>query len=547
MEEVSDDLEFFLGKGRSMLFPAWETLPMELVSPGTDISAARIKALSTVASNAPFLIITCAEALLQKIVTCELISSRSFTIRRGDVVNREQLVSALLDAGFTPARNVAQVGEYSAKGAVVDLFPSTSKQPVRVELRDGAVFGMRLFSADSQRSLSDIDEVRVIPVRELAFHLWHAADAEGVSARLKERAAATGAPPREVETVLQALEQRDEYPGLELLQYAAAPKELPTLLEMLPQNTAVLSIDPHQARHAIDELAESSADRAARLEHEQHLIPRASDVFADAAHIASLLANRTTLELSGIDDSVGLQRTHNVRAESTADLATRMRSTVGSGQAFQPLKAYLDSVRDSRYSVAFSVGSSSRAQRLQAILPDIGTDAPIVQGCGQEWIKTPRKPPVSIIVGHLSAGFKLPEQRLCFISENDIFSERSYRSSGAPRISAKRLLSALSLLKEGDFIVHIDYGIGVYNGLRHLTVEGILGDFLQIDYSDSRLYLPAHQIGKVQKFVATEGQQPHIDKLGSTRWFRTKQKIRDSIVTLAGDLIRLYEIGRAHV
>lgn len=540
MEELADDLSFFLGKDAIKIFPAWETLPMELVSPGVDISAARIRSLAAITGDEPYLMLTCAEALLQKIVASELISSHTFVLETGQSATREGLVSRLVAAGFSPVRNVARPGEFSAKGAVVDLFPSTSEQPIRTELRDGTLIALRSFDPESQRSLEAASRCVILPVRELAIPFWYASSPDVVSAKLKERAAETGAPPREVEKVLQALEQYDEYPGLELLQYAAAPCSLPTLLELLPAGVPVFTVDTHQSMKAIEELSASALDRAARLEQEQHLIPRASHVFSEPESVCRLLSDRTTVAISGLEGPASLDDAYNARSESTADLATRMRSAVGSGQAFQPLRAFLDEFRDQRYSIAFSVGSSGRAQRLQSILLDIGTDAPIVSGNGQSWLQAARRPPVSIVIGHLSAGFRLPEQKVCFVSENDIFSERSYRSSGAPRISAKRLLSALSLLKEGDYIVHIDYGIGVYNGLRHLAVEGVLGDFLQIDYSDSRLYLPAHQIGKVQKFVATEGQQPHVDKLGSTRWFRTKQKIRDSIVTLAGDLIRLY-------
>ncbi len=540
MDQLADDLSFFLGKESVALFPAWETLPMELVSPGVDVSAARIRALAAILADKPYLILTCAEALLQKVVASESIVSQSFALETGQAINREVLVAQLVEAGFVPVRNVAQPGEYSAKGAVVDFFPSTAAHPLRAELRDGKVQALRFFSADSQRSLGDTARCDVLPVRELALGIWHTSDPEGVSAKLKERATETGAPPREVEKVLQALEQHDEYPGLELLQYAAAPRALPTLLELLPESVPVLTVDASQSMRAIEELSENAVDRARRLEHEQHLIPRVSDVFAEPEFVQGLLSARTTLAVSGLEGPETAHETLNARAESTADLATRMRSAVGSGQAFQPLRNFLDEFRERHFSVAFCVGSFSRAQRLQSILLDIGTDAPIEPGTGQRWIQAARRPPVAIIVGHLSAGFRLPDQKLCFVSESEIFSERSYRSSGAPKVSAKRLLSALSLLKEGDYIVHIDYGIGVYHGLRHLAVEGVLGDFLQIDYADSRLYLPAHQIGKVQKFVATEGQQPHVDKLGSTRWFRTKQKIRDSIVTLAGDLIRLY-------
>jgi transcription-repair coupling factor (superfamily II helicase) len=342
-----------------------------------------------------------------------------------------------------------------------------------------------------------------------------------------------------VEKIIQAIEQRDDYPGLELIQFIATPS-LPCLLDVISDDTTVFTIDGFQCQRAIAEYMDSAAERAARLAEEQHLIPTSDNIYVDSETLIATLSQRTAHEVSSLAPSTSQTDTINYRAESNVDLATRMRTNIGSGSAFAPLKAFLNEWRGKKYSVAISVGSLSRAQRLQSILLDIGTDAPILTTTGMGWIDTPRRSGVAIIVGHLTSGFRLPNEKLCFLAETEVFGERSYRSGKAPRISAKRLLSTLSLLKEGDFLVHIDYGVGVYQGLKHLTVDGVLGDFLHIEYADSTLYLPAHQIGKIQKFVGTEGQSPVVDKLSSTRWARAKQKVRDSIVTLAGDLIRLY-------
>ena len=135
---------------------------------------------------------------------------------------------------------------------------------------------------------------------------------------------------------------------------------------------------------------------------------------------------------------------------------------------------------------------------------------------------------------------QIHDERLALISENEIFRERSYRKKVARKTNLKRLLSSLSRLIENDYVVHADYGIGIYRGLKHIDLEGKGSDFLHIEYADSRLYLPIEHIGKVQRFSAAEGQTPIIDKLGSTRWVKTKQKVRESIIALAGDLIKLY-------
>jgi transcription-repair coupling factor (superfamily II helicase) len=544
-DELVDDLQFFLGSGKVTAYPAWETLPLEPVSPPAEISAQRIKALHVMQSTPGFLVITSADALLQKVAPSSSIDALSFSLRQGERIDRLLLSKRLLAAGFRVVKNVERIGEVAFKGAVIDLYTSGLDTPVRIELADEEIARIKAFDPETQRSLLDLSEIDVIPVRELTIINDVRTSDDSFSRRLKDRAFETSTPSREVEKVLQAIASQADYPGMELLQYVAATT-LCSVFDYLPVDTTVFLVDRFEIQRSLDEFATLAAERSARLIDEQHLIPNLPDLYLSTEQLLGTLSSFTTEELSHVEllgetSIAGKSRTsRNVRAESNIELSTRMKSSIGSGEAFSPLKAFLDQWRAKKYSVAFAVGSAHRAQRLQTILLNIGTDAPILSTSAQQWIDAPRRPEVAVLVGHLLSGFRLPTQKLLFVSENEIFGERSYRTGKAPRISAKRLLSSLSLLKEGDYVAHIDYGIGIYQGLRHLTVDGILGDFLQLDYSDSKLYLPAHQIGKIQKFVATEGQQPTVDKLGSTRWARAKQKIRDSIVTLAGDLIRLY-------
>lgn len=538
VEELVEDLTFFRGERGLSVFPSWETLPLEPVSPGVEVSAQRIKALDELQRAERFIIITSADALLQKILPPDYIPRLTVTLRVGSRVEKQTLISTLLDGGYSPSKSVTEIGEMCVKGGVIDLFPGTRVRPVRVELQDDSVVRLAYFDAESQRSVEEISSLEILPVKEFPLPTWFETNKNAITQLIKERGARIGTPPREIEKVLQALEQRADYPSLELIQYLAAPP-LSTLLELIPANTSVFTIDSIKVHRSMDEFLALAQEREGRLLEEQHLIPELVEVYASLDRVSEHLTKVTSCEIAGISDSVEEQY-ENLRAESVVELSTKMKTSIGSGNAFGPLREFLNTWRQKKFSVAFGVGSASRAKRLQSILLDIGTDAPVFEGHALNWLGAPRRPGVAIIVGHLQTGFRLPEERVIFIAESEVFGERSYRSGSTPRVSAKRLLSTLSLLKEGDFVVHFDYGVGLYQGLKHLTVEGVLGDFLQIDYADSRLYLPAHQIGKIQKFVAAEGQQPKIDKLSSTRWVSTKQKIRDSIVTLAGDLIRLY-------
>lgn len=538
-EEVFDDLKFFLGSDQLTFLPGWDTLPLEPVSPGVETSAARLMAINSLCYDSNAVVVMAAETLLQRLIPPGDIRALSITLKIGDSVDRMALVSQLLDAGFSNAKSVEEIGEMAIKGAVIDLFPSILKHPIRVELCDSCITRMTTFDPESQRSIADLKTIEILPVRELSLSLSERYSPATIIERIRERAKSTGTHPREVEKVITAIERREHHPGIELIQFIADPN-LPGILDLIPRDTLVCVIDTYQCQRSIDEYYLSAKERAERLFHDQHLIPLADEIYLDADSTIQELNRRATHEISAVTGAQSKDQVLNLRAESTIDLATQMRTQVGSGSAFAPLKSFLNQWRRKHYTIGLSVGSASRAQRLQSLLLEIGTDAPIITAPAISWLDSVRRTGVAILVGHITSGFRVPNSQICFLAENEIFGERSYRSGKAPKMSAKRILSALALLKEGDYLVHIDYGVGVYRGLKHLTVDGVLGDFLHIEYADSTLYLPAPQIGKIQKFVGTEGQTPTVDKLSSTRWARAKQKVRDSIVTLAGDLIRLY-------
>ena len=538
-EEIYRDLCFFLGEERVAHCPNWDTLPLEPVSPDTEISAERIKIFHTLQSQEDCVVVISAETLLQRIIPTTDIKKLSFSLSTGTISNRDELVEKLLDAGFSPAKTVYDIGQFSLKGAVIDLFPSTTKEPVRIEFKSNTIKDIRYFDKETQRSSNSLNAVDILPVKEFSLHIKELYSPQDIDLKIRQRASHTGTHPREVDKIISAIGCDEHYPGLELMQNIVHDS-LPGILDILPDTAALCVVDTNRCQNSIEEFSAIAEERAIRLAHEQHLTPEAHTAYLDETLLNTQLSTRSNYEISSVTSIVRAEDTINLRAENTTDLATKMRTRVGSGSAFAPLKGFLNVWRNDGFSVAIAVGSLTRARRLQANLLDIDIDAPIITSRGIDWLNAPSRQGLVIIVGHLSTGFRIPSDKVCFVAENDLYGERSYRSGKAPRVSAKRLLNTLSLLKEGDHLVHIDYGVGIYKGLQHLTVDGVVGDFLHIDYADSTLYLPAHQIGKIQKFVGAEGQAPAIDKLSSTRWARTKQKVRDSIVTLAGDLVRLY-------
>jgi len=545
-EEIVADLKFFLHKTHILPFPAWETIPFENVSPQIDISCERLGALHQLAGGKPPIIVASADAVSQRVLPKESIQQLCFTLKTGDLFERHTLLDSFELSGYQKVSLVEAVGEIAVHGRVIDFYPPLSPHPLRLEFEGNAISQIRSFDQNTQRSLEELVTTEVLPVREsvpLARHAAFRARLADAVERLKSRGRELETPTREIAAIISAVKTGTPFPGMELMN-AITLAPLSTFFDYLPPETLLIIDDYIGIQQALDSSWENIQARESRLKKEHYLIPTKEELFLSPQEIQEKLkAFRRHyldhLELLEEEPTQGVE-TITIRSKANTELTTKLKSKVGTGQALQPLAEFLDTNRRKDMAIAFVVGSQGRAERLHKHLLNLNFDAHCLSLSGAEWLNSPHRYPLVVLQGHLSAGFQLPDQKLIFISENEIFAERSYRQSTHPKTSLKRLMGSLAQLLEGDYVVHSDFGIGLYQGLRHLEVEGIVSDFLHIDYADSRLYLPIHNIGKIQKFVAAEGRTPALDKLGSNKWLKTKQKVKEAVATLAGDLIRLY-------
>lgn len=548
-EEILTDLEFFTRSSDTTEFTSWETLPYEDVSPQIEVSAARLHTLYYAHQKQTSIIVAPAEAVMQRVLPAGVVESLCIRLTTGEAISRTDLIIKLELAGFHRVPLVATLGEYAVRGGVIDIFPYSTSMPVRIEFIDQTIESMRFFNPDSQRSLGVIPTIEMTPVRESLLYTEHSAlhsSLELAKQRLRSRAQELGTPPSELTLILEAFEQGAHIPGIELAQ-AIALDSLTSCFSYLPPDTVIVVDDHMGIGQSFDAHWEVLEERENARSADHFLVPRKEalalapdEVWLEIGRFPLIHLNR--LDLIDPENTAETAKPITIRTESHIALATKLKTKVGTGEALEPLESFITKHRKARFRIAFVVGSPVRAERLQRLLLDYNLDAPILECTGMEWIEQAERYPLSILSGHLSQGIKLVDEQLIFLSEAEVFGERSYRRRGKTGTAAltKRLLNSLGQLSEGDYVVHSDYGVGVYRGIKHLEVETSISDFLQIDYLDSRLYLPVQNISKIQKFSAAEGQKPTLDKLASHRWRTTKQKVRQSVISLAGELIKLY-------
>jgi transcription-repair coupling factor (superfamily II helicase) len=538
VDDYLSDLFFFENEIKICTFPAWDTLPLEMLSPSRDISAARLDALNVVKSAKKFICLTSVDAIMQLVLPKSIYQELIFEIKKGDVVTHEKLSKQFIECSFQNVPVVQNAGDLAIRGNVIDFYPYGMPLPVRAEIENGVITKLKEFDVDNQRTVGEIDKVFVLPVREIAH-----CDLQSGAQRIRDRAKILETPPSETATVISAFENSVDIPGYELLQ-AIALEKLDTFFDYLQADTQIIVENRLDLEGHVESFLDIVKDHQARLKAEHRLFPEPAKIYLDTERITKLLEKHVLhlINYVHVSDNTEVDniKTRNINAFSNVELSAKLKTLVGSGKALKPLKDLVNSWRGENYRIAFIVGTVHRAERLRKSLLEINLDAEIKTKSGSAWLHSKLKEPFVILIGNLSQGFTLKNEKLVFISENEIFPEKSYRKSRQSKASMRRILNSLSQLEVNDYIVHSDYGIGIYRGLKHLEIEGVQGDFLHIEYADSKLFLPVHNIGKVQKFYAGEGQEPAIDKLSSSRWTKTKIKLKQDLVELAGDLIRLY-------
>jgi transcription-repair coupling factor (superfamily II helicase) len=549
-EKLYDDVLFFLGEESSAaplrkrvhLLPSWEVLPFENLSPHPDDVAGRLHALyKLVEEPAPILISTPA-ALMQKVISRDALKQSYLYLVAGQDLARDFLLEHLAQWGFQNVPLVEERGDFSARGGIVDLFSPGYERPIRLEFDGERLESIREFNPSTQRTARVQDEMLLLPMKEFSLRGGSVDDAVR---RLDERALELEMDRRERNRLLESVREGIPFPGMEfLLPYFRA--DLTTVFSYLPPS-ALIWLDGADR-------VEAEAERFGRLAYQRN---------AEAREERRLVAPPEALYLDEHQWRAELQRFSQVHGESLVMLAASERAREntltlesylttdmrqdgalhGKDASLAPLAERLRSW--SREKIVIAAPTKSDAARLSELLGHYDLAFSFVEKTAPEvlaQLDTPR----AIVLGHLNQGFRLPESQLVVITFDEIFGTRKRQAPGAGKHYPSHFLTSLSELKQDDFIVHLDHGIGVYRGLKFLKVAGVEGEFLHLEYqAGDRLYLPVDRINMVQKYIGGDGAQPALDRLGGTQWERVKAKARKSIFAMAEELVQLYALREA--
>jgi transcription-repair coupling factor (superfamily II helicase) len=554
--------------------PAPGTSPYAEVSPDRGALFRRMTALYRLARGgavAPRAVVVSAASLVRRVIPPAELLALCFELARGQTIDRDATVAALLAAGFRRAPVVEDPGTFAVRGGVIDLYPPLYGQPVRLELFGDELESMRAFDPTTQRTLRPVDAIAIHPVRETI-----ATRGADVRAQILAAADAAAHPSSATRRLLDQVDSGEEVVGLETLTPAFHARMAPLGAYLSHGvDTEWLIVDPDAVvRAAAAEVEEAELRHEERIADHRIAFPPSAWYVAPEELAGELGALPRRVEVRGLEilsgpDDAGADGDAPAAApplpaaSHPGAVTLRFAQAAGSALRYElerarrqkapelmrPLVAALADWRDAGWRTAIAVDSASRTERLGALLAEYGLPAVVREVDPHRPFRfdalEPGAPP-ALVRGHLSAGFTLPSDRVAILSDDDIFGSRratSTRQRQAARRAREALLGGVadfSQLQPGDHVVHKLHGIGEYKGLVKLPLGGTPIDFLHLAYDGGLLYLPVYRLDEVQRYVGADGQKPRLDKLGGITWERSRSKAAREVRALAEELLQLY-------
>jgi transcription-repair coupling factor (superfamily II helicase) len=530
-ERLVHDVGAFLGADEVELFPAWETLPFERVSPGVEVMGRRLRTIWHLRQGgrvdggergrgAPRVVVSPVRALVQRLGP-HVEDVEPIIVGHGDQLDPTALVAELVAAGYRREDLVEHRGEVAVRGSIVDVFPSTADAPVRIDLWGDEVDRLTEFSVSDQRSTIDLAEIELFPCRELL-----------PTDEVRDRAEVLIASQPWGREQWERLSQGLTFDGMESwLPWLTEGEH--TLFDLLDPSAQVLLVDPRRMRDRAADIIAEEADLAATL-----AVTWGAVASEDTASGSETRGGFPSLHLpfDRLLATTDVPAWTITTAPEGPDVATVAASgwppVVGDGGA---LVRQLNGLLADGYRVVVAADGAGTAARLATLLGDEGVYLEVDESGTRRDLTQPGG---TVVVQPLERGFLLPSVKLAVLAESDITGRRRAHRRARPR--KRESQGFFDDLKAGDYVVHYQHGVARYGGMVKRAIGGVERDYLLLEYrGDDKLYVPSDQIDAVRHHTGSES--PTLSRMGGGEWQKAKAKVRSAVAEIAQELVVLYQ------
>lgn len=520
------------------LYPAKDIMFFSADVHGNAIVNDRLEVLKRVASGEPATIVLSLEAGLDKVLPVEEIIATIFSIKVAEALDSTELRERLTRLGYENVGQISGKGQFSMRGGIVDIFPLAEEVPYRVELWGDEIDTIRSFDVESQRSIENVEEIRIYPATEIVIR--EEEKKKGIERLTKEKEKQVKKFREQMKTEEGARLNRsiEEFKdNLEIYGGAFGIEsyityffdKVESFFDYFGEDTLFFMDEPMRVEEKGRAVSfEWRETMSTRLE-KGYILPGQADLLWDYKKILAGLSNKALILLSMIEHKTG-----SLKTEKSFDLGSRSVNSYNG--SFELLVKDLTKYKEEKYKVILVTSSTTRAERIAKDLRENGMNAIF----SSDRDRIPAEKEVIVVKGNLGRGFEYPLIRFAVISESDIFGNKKKKPKRGKKGSASSVLN-FSELHEGDYVIHDSYGVGVYRGIQKMVVDKVTKDYVKIEYGGgSNLYIAATGLDMLQKYASKDGAKPKINKLGGKEWSNTKARVKASVNEIAKDLVELY-------
>ncbi|MCQ4312744.1 transcription-repair coupling factor [Pseudomonas stutzeri] len=522
-ERLQEELGFFAPELPVLHFPDWETLPYDVFSPHQDIISQRIATLYQLPELTHGVLVVPITTALHRLAPKRFLLGSSLVLDIGQKLDVEQMRARLEAAGYRCVDTVYEHGEFAVRGALIDLFPMGSALPYRIDLFDDEIETLRTFDPENQRSIDKVESIRLLPAREFPLKKE---SVTGFRARFRERFdvdfrrcpvyqdLSTGITPAGIEYYLPLFFD-----------------ETSTLFDYLPEDTQVFSLPGIE--QAADNFWKDVRNRyeERRVDPERPLLPP-TELFVPVEDCFARLKLWPRIVASHDDVEPGIGR-----ERFPASLFPELAIDAKASEPLGALRRFLDEFSGR---VLFTAESAGRREVLLELLARLKLRPQEVAGWPQFVESTER---LAITIAPLDDGLLLQDPALALIAESPLFGQRvmQRRRREKGRDAGENVIKNLTELREGAPVVHIDHGVGRYQGLVTLEIEGQAAEFLQLQYAEeAKLYVPVASLHLIARYTGSDDALAPLHRLGSETWQKAKRKAAEQVRDVAAELLDIY-------
>ena len=537
-KEIYEDYKLY---DRNVLFyPAKDAIFYQADVRGNAIVRQRLQVLRCLMERKPVCVVTTMDGGMDKLLPLKRWASCIRTLSLEDEVDVNQFKQDLVHMGYEHVTQVDASGQFAVRGGIVDVYPLTEETPYRIELWGDEVDNIRSFDAESQRTIEQVDSLCIYPATEVVFtedemrmgifRMRQEMEQQVEKLRADFKTEEAHRLRTTVEEYIENLGIYGANAGMEsVMDFFFEEKE--SLFDYFPEEETLFLVDEpvHVEERAGAVALEFRESMSHRLE-KGYLLPTQTDVIYPYEELVGKLAGKRTVLLSMMD--------YKAKGWGVKEKADLMVTTVSSYQHnFEMLVKDLTNWKNKGYRVILFSGSVSRAKRLSEDLR--GYDLPCY--FNDDWDRELKSGEIMVAHGNLHRGFTYPLLQFAMVSESDIFGEKHVRKKKKKTHYEGKSIQNFTELSVGDYVIHENHGIGIYQGIEKIEVDRVAKDYVKLAYADGgNLYVPATGLEVLQKFSSGDGKKPKLNKLNSVEWKRTKKKVQSSVRQVAKELVELY-------